>query len=312
MNRLGFSIIAFSIIGLCACEKDIYPELEEAEPVIVIDAWVNGNFGAEKVIFVSASSPYYNAEIPPPIENAEVRVLKLEDQSFHIFREIEPGKYVDSLFNDTSFWNVGSSYQLMVSRSGGINIQSEIVAMNRVPQIDSLFFEGRRESSFNPEGYYAEFLARDLPGVGDTYWIKSYRNGLFLNRPSELNYAFDAGISGGGSIDGVAFLPPIRDGINADDVDEDGNPVAPFLLGDSLRVEIHSISNDAHQFLVELQTQIDRPGGFGELFAVPLANLPTNLENMDKQGRKAVGFFNVAAVSMESAYLDPNNPPPFE
>jgi hypothetical protein len=43
--------------------------------------------------------------------------------------------------------------------------------------------------------------------------------------------------------------------------------------------------------------QTDRPGGFAELFSTPLANVSTNVTNLDPNGTKAVGFFNVSAVS---------------
>jgi hypothetical protein len=43
--------------------------------------------------------------------------------------------------------------------------------------------------------------------------------------------------------------------------------------------------------------QSDRPGGFGELFASPFANVRTNIINSNPNGNKAVGFFNVGTVS---------------
>jgi hypothetical protein len=43
--------------------------------------------------------------------------------------------------------------------------------------------------------------------------------------------------------------------------------------------------------------QTDRPGGFAELFSTPLANVSTNITNANVNGSKAVGFFNVSAVS---------------
>ncbi|NJO68099.1 MAG: hypothetical protein HC830_01435, partial [Bacteroidetes bacterium] len=78
--------------------------------------------------------------------------------------------------------------------------------------------------------------------------------------------------------------------------DANGDILSPYSVGDSLYVEINSLSQEAFDFLTELVIQTDRPGGFGELFSTPIANVPTNLRNANPNGSKAVGFFNVAAV----------------
>jgi hypothetical protein len=148
-------------------------------------------------------------------------------------------------------------------------------------------------------------FATDFPGVGDTYWIRSYKNGVFLNQPGEINIAFDAGFSSGGNVDGIPFIQPIRDGVNPFDEDEDGNFLPPYEPGDSLYVELFSISNEAFVFLTELSIQTDRPGGFAELFAQPLSNVPSNVFAEDENLR-VVGFFNVAAVSSAGRRLQLN------
>ena len=44
------------------------------------------------------------------------------------------------------------------------------------------------------------------------------------------------------------------------------------------------------------EAQINRPGGFGELFAVSLSNVPTNIFVANDNNFKVLGFFNVSAV----------------
>ncbi len=97
-----------------------------------------------------------------------------------------------------------------------------------------------------------------------------------MNNPDEINIAFDAGFSEGGNIDGLLFIPPIRDTINPFD-EEDNEFLSPFADGDDVEVEIYSITNEAFIFLNEMALQINRPGGFAELFATPLSNVPTNI-----------------------------------
>jgi hypothetical protein len=62
-------------------------------------------------------------------------------------------------------------------------------------------------------------------------------------------------------------------------------------------VEIHSLSEASFTYLTQVAIQTDRPGGFAELFATPLANVSTNITNVNATGTKVVGFFNVASVS---------------
>ena len=147
-------------------------------------------------------------------------------------------------------------------------------------------------------------------GTGDTYWIKSFKNGLFLNKPQELNIAYDAAFAAGGNVDGLIFIPPIRDTINPFDEDENDNFLSPFEDGDSVYVELHSITQEAFRFFQQVQIQTNRPGGFAELFAQPLANVPTNIVNGGPDlDVLALGFFNVAAVESNGKRLDVSQVP---
>lgn len=69
-----------------------------------------------------------------------------------------------------------------------------------------------------------------------------------------------------------------------------------FMAGDSVYVEIHSISNDAWFFMNQVVIETTRAGGFAALFATPLANVSTNIIPETPENRVA-GFFNIAAVS---------------
>jgi hypothetical protein len=161
---------------------------------------------------------------------------------------------------------------------------------------------------FFPDAYFAEFWSRDFIGSGDTYWIKSFKNGIYLNEPAEINIAYDAGFSEGGNVDGLIFIPPIRDAINPFEQDEDDEFISPFEDGDSVYVEIHSITNETFRFLNDVRIQTDRPGGFAELFAVPLSNVPTNIQYLGGDPQIVVaGFFNVAAVRSAGKTLDIND-----
>ena len=92
-------------------------------------------------------------------------------------------------------------------------------------------------------------------------------------------------------------ITPKRRGVTPFDTDDDGNVINPFNIGDSLYVEIHSITRPAFDFLNEVVIQTNRPGGFQELFAAPAENVGTNIKAANASTPPAVGFFNVAGVS---------------
>jgi len=237
------------------------------------------------------------SELPKLLSGAEV-YLTDEDGNRYDFEESAEG-YVwgDSL--STSFLQVGTSYQLNVSIDG-IRF-SGTSAMNPVPPVDSITFKYQEGDFSVAEDYYlAEVVATDLAGAGNTYWIKAWKNGLYLNKASEINIAYDAGFSVGGNIDGQVFIQPIQELINPFDTDETGEALIepPYSIGDTIYVEIHSISESAFYFLNEVKIQTVRSGGFGALFAPPFSNVSTNLMNEDVNSAiHPVGFFNVSAIS---------------
>jgi hypothetical protein len=308
MKSISKILLSFILAGiLFSCEDEIFPELPDAEAVTVIDAWIN-NLPERQVIRVKRTLPYFQAEELPGIVNADVSITDSRGKIYQFIEsETDEGEYFwEPDQQDTAFGEVGLAYTLDVL-TGEDHFQS-IVEMNPVPEIDSINFRFEEGNDFFPDSYFASVFAVDLLGPGNTYWIRAYKNGEFLNKPSEINIAFDAAFNAGSLVDGITFIQPIRDGVNPFDQDEDDNFLSPYEPGDSLYVEIHSISNNAFIFLNELIIQTDRPGGFAELFAQPLSNVSTNIVNTTSE-ENVVGFFNVAAVSSAGRRLDPENLP---
>jgi hypothetical protein len=298
--------LLLSLLILSSCEEDIVPELEPAEPQIVIDAWIN-NTPTSQYIRITETLPYFDSLTDAGVKNAIVYIEDNTDNTRYDFNEISPGVY--EWVPTTALPQLGTiqnSYDLNVEIEGETYTATSI--LNRVPEIDSIVFSYKSESLY-PDGYYAQFYATDLIGAGDTYWIKAYKNGQFLNKANELNLAFDAGFSEGSNIDGTTFIGFIRELINPYDSDEAGDDLPPYMPGDSVIVEIHSINYEAFTYLNELRIQTDRPGGFAELFSVPLSNVSSNIIGSDPEGLKPLGFFNMSAKSVLGEWLDPSDLP---
>ncbi|MEQ8423966.1 MAG: DUF4249 domain-containing protein [Cyclobacteriaceae bacterium] len=295
-SRLLKSIPVILISGLTlSCEDIIDPNLENAEAVVVVDAWIN-NKSESQIIRLTTTQPYFESRTPVGVPNATVTITDDTGKGY-LFNEdfFERGTYVWNPPSNEVLGEVGRQYLLTIQHNGETYQASSY--MGRVPVIDSITFTFEEENSFQPDSYIADFWATDPKGKGDAYWIRATKNGEKLNRPREINLAFDAGFSAGGDFDGVTFITPIRRGVNPLDVDDNDQLLSPFQPGDVLAVEIHSITPEAFNFMNEVIIQTDRPGGFAELFAAPISNVSTNIFNVNTDGPKVLGFFNVAAVS---------------
>ncbi len=284
---LGLLFLAY----LSACEDVIDINLDEGTPQLSVDAWLTDQ-AAPQVIKLRKTRAYFDNNAAPLVLGASVVVEDSEGNVFNFTDTNNDGDYVWTPPSPAEGLGVmGRDYSLTISYEG--ETYRATSAVRRTPRIDSLVYEFREERLGNPAGYYASIYARDLPGLGDCYWIRTFKNGRFLNRGQDINLAYDAGFSPGGAIDGLYFITPIREGINAFIDDGNNGFLPPYLVGDHIRVEIYSITEDAYFFFQEIRTQLTNGG----LFAVPLTNVRTNLINQNPNStKKAVGYFGVSAV----------------
>ena len=291
----SFFVAAISL--LTSCETEINPELEKADALVAVDGWINDKPGPQ-TIKVMLTQSYFDNALPPGLSGAAVTVENITSGKIYTFTEISEhkGDYVWTPATSSDRVGVpGDEFRLLIQAKG--ESYEAVSKMGRVPVMDSITFTFQEENSFQPDSWYAEFWAKDPDGAGDTYWIRTTKNDTLLNKPSEINIAYDAGFSKAANFDGLQFFPPIRYAINPFETDKDDKALSPYDFGDSVYVEINSITESAFNYLTLVISETDRPGGFGELFSSPLANVSTNINNVDPKGRKAVGFFNVASVS---------------
>ena len=289
-----------SLIILISCEEIIYPDLESNNPILVVDAWLN-NQNQSQTIILSSSQDYLDSTSTKFIAGAEVYITNDKGEKFD-FTEKDKGRYTwnpDSNFS--SLGDIDTKFFLNISYNGKVITGSS--TLNRTSIIDSINFV---KGEFPENSYYAEFWSNEKEGIGDAYWIKSFKNGIKQVRSQDIITCIDAGASSEGAIiDGIPFIPPIRRAVTKFERDEITDEFkSPFEYGDSLYVEIHSIPYEAFDFLNKVSIQIDRQGGFGELFAVSLANSPTNLTVENDSSFPVVGFFCVSAINGMGNVLD--------
>ncbi|MEM9917727.1 MAG: DUF4249 domain-containing protein [Bacteroidota bacterium] len=297
MKNYIFATFLLSILALASCTDVIDVNLQEGTPQLVVDAWITTKLETQ-VVKLRQTSPYLDNAPSPNVIGATVTITDNEGVTFNFTDDNDDGDYTWEP-NGQAFGTIGRTYTLSITTADGQNYTATSV-LNPTAPIDSITTEVREPELGNPEGIYAQFFSRDLPGLGDCYWIKTFKNGQFLNKPQEINIAYDAAFSAGAEVDGLIFIPPIREAINripdtGDDAVDDSD-VSPYAVGDVILVELHAIPEDAFYFLEQARTQMTL--GDGGIFAEPLANVFTNIENTDPNStEEALGYFCVAEVS---------------
>ncbi|MDI9357087.1 MAG: DUF4249 family protein [Chitinophagaceae bacterium] len=303
-------IAQYILIGIIffACEDLITIEVAKVERVLVVDAIVS-NKDAVQVIKLLYTNPYFDNSESEGVSGATVRIIDSTNfQKIFTFQEGKTKGYYewDPKKEGRTFGEIGKTYILQVAYNDKNYVS--VSKMKRVPQVDSItFFVPPTNAFVSNKRWFSEIWLRDFPGKGDAYWIKGWKNNQFFNKPNEIVLAYDASNSRGAEIDGIYLIPPVRRSFNnAITSDSDSLFIkSPYKKGDTLYVEVYSITDETFFYLSNVKTQTNRAGGFGELFATSFANAQTNIFSATIENGSikiidddpVVGFFNVSAVS---------------
>ncbi|WP_173021463.1 DUF4249 family protein [Lewinella sp. W8] len=286
--RLGLPLLAVSLLFL-RCEDTIDLPSSFEEPQLVVDAWLT-NESVPQTINLTLTQDFFDNRLPTTVTDAQVVVCQTEiGSNCFVFEHTTNGQYVWTPAPGETLGEVGEIFGLGIQR--GEEQYAALAPLKRVPVIDSISIQFEEESLALDEGLYAQVYARDFVGIGDTYFIRSTINDTLLQRPQEINIAFDATFDAGSGTDGIAFIFPIRFGINK--LDDNGAPI-PLVDGDKVEVDLWSISTEAFAFLSIARDQITN--GDNGIFGIPVANSPSNVINVATE-EPILGVFNVAAVS---------------
>ena len=262
------------------------------------------------MIKLRRTTPYFEAAFAAGVTGATVVVADSDSTLFFFEDDDNDGDYTWTPTAGQTLGIQGNDYALFIELDGDEYLS--ISRANRTMPIDSIGYEFREQMIGQPEGIYAQVYARDSIGIGDVYWIQAYKNGQFLNKPQEMNLVYDETFGpGDGDITADTSLsliiPPLRLGINRlpdfEDDAIDNTDVPPYAIGDSIRVEIHSLTLEAFFYLFQAREQLIN--GDNGIFAVPVTNLPTNVFPREEDAKEnPIGFFCVSRVSSEEIKIE--------
>ena len=293
-------VVLLTFTGLTSCEDVIDLKADTAPSQLVVDGWITNEAGLQ-TIRLTWSGDYFDNGAAKPVLAAEVNVTDDKGNVFEFKDAANNGQYVWGTATDT-LGHVGRTYTLKIKN--GVDTYTAFNEIKRVPKIDSIVYQNET-LPFKPDkgpkkGYIASFYARDFVGSGDTYWIKPVIRGkAVVDKPTSISIAYDAAFSAGAPSDGLIFILPIRQSITTDSL---------YSAGASVGAELHSITNEAFDFL----KQVSEQAANGGLFAVPIQNIKSNVVNTNAAGPKALGYFGASAVSRMETIIDPEKARPEE
>ena len=288
MKTIKLFLSLLVVLVLTSCEDVIQVKLDQGEPLVTIDAFIN-DMPKTQTVRLTYTDNYFSQKPNVPVTNATVVLRDITAGVEYNFTDISNSgnySYDPSLSTDT-LGKIGHDYELTVTHQG--NVFKSYSTMNRTARVDSLLIEFQEANTFGTdgeEGYRFAFLGIDPPGpVSDFFWIKSYRNGVFFNRGGDINICENAAFGAGA--DGLIFITPVAMGIT---------PRGElFNKYDVCRVEIHSINEETYNFLTQVQTQTTNSG----LFATSPENVKCNITNTTSDKVKVVGWFCMSAVGFK-------------
>ncbi len=273
-----------SMLLLSSCEDVIEVAVTPSDPQLVIDGFIT-NRAQEQTIRLTQTVPYFYQGDVPTITGAQIILKNQTTNKEYLFNDTKKdGIYSWTPIGKDSIGKVGDIFLLQVTYKNETFVATS--SLNLTVKVDSITYDEREEGPGDAKaGYYAKFFGKDSVGQKDFYWIKAYRNDKI--QPQLLNYSTNGiGIDQLNISDGFRFIPPIQERIT--------DPLDPYKIGDVLRVEIWSITEETLFFLVQADGQINNEG----LFARPPENIKTNFINKTPGSKtKPVGWFNTSVVS---------------
>lgn len=249
-----------------ACTEVIDLKLNEGDnEKLVVDAWITNKIGTSSVK-LSLSTSYFHNEKAPEVTDALVEIVS-ENQTITL-EHLTGGIYqVPTTFKG----EIGKTYQLQIEHKG--KEYTSTATMKRIPIIDGIDY------TYDPEDKKYEILifTQEPEGKGDYYLFKTFKNGTLMGDTLQNTDFVDDELVDGSYIDGATI------------------GFGKFEYGDSITVEMWSISEEAYDFFIAISLETAWRGG---IFDSPPSNIPTNIKG------GALGFFNASAIERKSVLLE--------
>jgi len=258
-----FMIIAISIC-IASCQKEIDVDLNETNPIIVLE----GNYSSEDstvVLKVSLTSSYFDSAPSSSIDNLNPTITNEAGVSQSLV-SIGDGEYI--LTNYIPTYN--STYQLDVLYNG--QLYSASSTLPQVVDLDIITYEFTPGFFGSDDGYFSYLNFLDPADTTNYYIVQLSLNQLAYDGLTDLTLQDDA-LTDGNTISRPIFSVPL------------------FQLGDTIGMELRSISEEMFDYYSEIQSIA------GSQSSAAPAN-PKNNWNND-----ALGYFSAYSKSTQEVIV---------
>ncbi len=262
MNYMWLLLIACFAFG---CEQEVVLDLEEEDKRVVIEGWVNDKDDSYKVQ-ISYTTSFFGETEMDYIPGATV-VLKDDRGQVDTLLQVSEGCYETQHFDAQQM-----SVCTLEATVNGVTY----TAVDQLPRIGDFNYvvPVYNDTLVFGEGYYILVSATEPAGVGDYYQFRIYRNDSLFDSPNDFFVSDDRIVDGNESL----FLYPY-----------------PHESGDTVVVEIRSISQQTYDYYITYFQQVS--GGGGGPFGSPPDNLYTNWDN------GALGYFGAVALVRDTVII---------
>lgn len=248
-----------------SCRETVELDLPRQQPRLVVEAELNDTPGPH-LVRLGLTTDYFAGGELPPVEDAEV-IISDDTGNRDTLRQAEPGTYFSTRING----EIGRDYTLHINWNGARYESTGRMLEEAV--IDSLNYRYFPESPFFEEGYYIFFFGRVPPDRTNYFRFKVHRNDSLYNNRTDLLVQNDE------------FLPDTLENIRFS---------YPFNLGDTVRLEMHTLNRDMYQYYLEFISLLFNDGG---LFSPPPQNPVSNIRNLTEPDNPPLGYFQVSSVT---------------
>ena len=272
MNRNLFYFIALSFT-LLSCEETIQLDLDQTEPLLVIEGLFTTD-PAYNYVKITKTSQFYEGNETPRVSGANVSVTSSDGETI-VFAEEEPGWY----FPTTDYaGKPGITYTLTIESEGQMYTATETLAA--VNSFDSLTYwkppNLDDQDALDEEQFYELLVFYTEPQDEENYYLfKFYRNEELLDFEGTAVFAFD-------------------DEALSENIEGIATPEY-YALGDTGSVEVFSLSRKAFRYYLDLGNNLNNDGG---LFSGIPANAGTNIVG------NAIGYFQVSDMDRASIIIE--------
>ena len=186
MSKFNFIVLIF-FLSLFGCEKVIDVDLNDANPVLVIEALLTEQHNSA-VVKISETTSYFNADPTEPVTGAVVKITDDDGREYHL--QEKNGMYLSG----DIYPGYNTTYILSVEVNG--TIYQSASKWHKTVLIDSLSTHINEEYSVFQEGYNVSLYFHDPPHENNYYRLKVFLNGELENNPEDFIFFNDNNTNG--------------------------------------------------------------------------------------------------------------------